>query len=215
MRLTEVPCHWAKLSVSTLLILSKHLPAFPAISLIFLFIVPGLSYPKIGDSASFSNTLETDKQTNRQSCGQPAAMADMKLEDPFPSLCHEGPRMRDELSHWGEERTSPLDERSTALAIYDPCIWNYPCWRIHAYIHLLPAPRIAEVCWSLSLVCHRPKQDDTLDKWLVHCRTIRKDKQPVTLNNLTFGFWEEAGESVGTYTDTGMHTAHKKTPGQE
>lgn len=66
--LSVSPCHWAKPSVSTLLILWKHLPAFAGLYFIFPFIVPGFLYGKLGTSLSTGFTLKRpwDWQTNKQ-----------------------------------------------------------------------------------------------------------------------------------------------------
>lgn len=110
----EAPCHWAKPSVSTLLILSKHLPAFPGISFIFLFIVPRFLYPKLGTWLHSAKHLRlTNKQTDRpkdnKACGQTwwwwTLSWGTHLITPSPlSVTKVPPGTQEKLSHHGRTR---------------------------------------------------------------------------------------------------------------
>lgn len=162
----RLPCHWAKPSVSSLLILSKQLPAFPGLSFIFLFIVPGFLYGKLGTSVRSKKHLRlTNKQTDRakdnKACGQTLRWSGSAHLIPVsPFLCHEtlSRIMQEKLTHCG--RTWWLDSglfpnsRCKVHVIYDPFIWNL-IQLTHIMLNQLHCPlHILETCGGLGVSEH-------------------------------------------------------------
>lgn len=166
----EVPCHWAKPSVSTLLILSKHLPAFPGISFIFLFIVPGFLYPKLGTWLHSAKHLRlTNKQTDRpkdnKACGQTwwwwtlSWGTHLITLSPL-SVTKVPPGTQEKLSHRGRTRwldsgcTMFPDLTCTVQAIYDLFIWNTTLLTYIMVNQLRRPPHIFEACGGLGVSEH-------------------------------------------------------------
>lgn len=207
----RLPCHWAKPSVSSLLILSKHLPAFPGLSFIFLFIVPGFLYGKLGTSSHSKKHLRlTNKQTDgpkdNKACGQTLRwlgsthwlLCPLSLSrNSLPYNAGKADSLWKELvtGQWSQHLFP--NSRCKVHVIYDPFIWN-PIQLTHIMVNQLHCPlHILEACggpgcertlWRIVQSFHWAVWSDHSSQpgWCLACSVHSEKKRGGLWRNLVF-----------------------------